>query len=122
MPGKPRPDIVQPQHPTTVRPHPEVPMHRTVPTAFTLLALGGEFDVIHRFSFGDGLLFGHKELPVADKKTKFIPNGIAVHPDGDTAYVAGTWGHAVCAVDLKAQGKFDNLDLGPNSYPYGCLL
>lgn len=92
------------------------------PDGKTLLAGGGEFDVLHRFTFDDGLLAAHKTLPLAGKQDKFIPNGVAVHPDGKTVFVAGTWGHAVSAVNLDQPGKFSHIDLGKNSYPYGCLL
>lgn len=94
------------------------------PDGKTLLAGGGEFDVVHRFRFEKdaGLLADYKSLEIPKKTDKFIPNGMAVSPDGKTVYVAGTWGHAVSVLYPDEPKRAGYVPLGKDSYPYGCLL
>src|SRR5439155_14684256 len=61
-----------------------------------------------------------KTIKVPD--TKFIPGGLAVHPDGGTLYVAGTWGHGVGIVPLAKPQERLIIPLGKDAYPYACLV
>jgi DNA-binding beta-propeller fold protein YncE len=92
------------------------------PDGNTLYAGGGEFGVVHAFSFADGYLARHRELSVAGPKEKFIAAGLAVDPAGKWLYTAGTWSHSVCLLPLDRPDEFVSLALGKDSYPYGCLV
>jgi DNA-binding beta-propeller fold protein YncE len=92
------------------------------PDGQTLFAGGGEFDLVHAFRFADGYLSEHRKLAVGGNSAKFIPNGLAVDPDGRWLFVAGTWGHAVSLVPLDRPADAVTVPLGKDSYPYGCLV
>ena len=77
------------------------------PDGKTLFLSGGEFEVIHAFDFDDGLLSKHRELPVVDRKVKFIPSGLAIDKAGKTLFAAGPWGDAVCVCLLTGQARID---------------
>jgi YVTN family beta-propeller protein len=87
-----------------------------------LFASGGEFEVVHSFDFADGYVFRHRRIEIVAVKDKFIPAGLVVDGTARTLYVAGPWGHAVCACSLTdAQGRrFIKFDA--DSYPYTCLV
>ncbi len=90
------------------------------PDGKTLFASGGEFEVVHAFTFQDGFLFEPRQFKLAEEK--FIASGLAVDRSGKTLYVAGTWGHAVCIVPLDQPEKKVTIPLGEDSYPYACLV
>src|SRR5262249_44663520 len=87
------------------------------PDGKTLLASGGEYEVVHAFDFNDGLLERRRELRVADVKDKFIPGGLAVAPDGKTLFAAGTCGDGVCVLPLDGPSNRTTISLGKESYP-----
>ncbi len=88
-----------------------------------LFASGGEFDLVHMFDFQDGFLNNQRKLPIPPTKTdKFIPGGLAVHPDGKTVYVAGVWGHGVCVLPIDNAKEGVVLPLGEDCFPNSCLV
>ena len=91
------------------------------PDGNTLYASGAEFEVVHSFAFGDGLLSRPRPIAVAALKDKFIPAGLAVSADGKTLFAAGTWGDAVAVVPLEGAGKRTTIALDKGTYPYACL-
>ncbi|MFO0842404.1 MAG: bifunctional YncE family protein/alkaline phosphatase family protein [Gemmataceae bacterium] len=91
------------------------------PDGKTLFASGGEFEVVHAFSFDDGLLGKARRLEVAPGKEKFIVGGLATDAEGQTLYVAGTWGHAVRIVPVADPKGVRSVALEKDSYPYTCL-
>jgi YVTN family beta-propeller protein len=91
------------------------------PDGQTLYASGAEFEVVHAFSFDEGLLGKPRQIPIVDEKETFIPCGIAVESDGKTLYVAGAWGHAVRIVPLGNSAAREEIALDKDSYPYTCL-
>jgi DNA-binding beta-propeller fold protein YncE len=91
------------------------------PDGKTLLASGGEQEVVHAWNFEDGLLSGHRTLPMLGQLKRFVPSGLAADADGKTLFVAGLWGHAVNIVSLDAPDKFRTVQLEKDSYPYTCL-
>jgi DNA-binding beta-propeller fold protein YncE len=91
------------------------------PDGKTLYASGGEFEVVHAFDFGDGLLSRRRGLRVAARTDKFIPAGLAVDGAGRTLFAAGVWGHAVCILPLDDPAGRRTVQLGKESYPYACL-
>jgi DNA-binding beta-propeller fold protein YncE len=103
----------------------------TVPQAFygltfapdgkTVFASGGEFAVVHAFSFDNGLLAKHREIRVAEEKSTFVVGGVAIDPAGKTLFAAGPWGDAVAIVPLDDPEKRTLVALDQASYPYACL-
>jgi hypothetical protein len=91
------------------------------PDGSTLYASGGEREVVHAFTFDDGLLGRRKTVRVADATETFIPGGMSLAKDGKTLYAAGTWGHAVALVPVGEPEKRRTVRLGKDSYPYTCL-
>jgi sugar lactone lactonase YvrE len=91
------------------------------PDGKSLFASGGEHEVVHRFTFDDGLLGKRKTIRVAAARDKFVAGGLAIDKEGSTLFVAGTFGHAVCIVPLDAPEKRRTIALGADSYPYTCL-
>jgi DNA-binding beta-propeller fold protein YncE len=92
------------------------------PDGKTLFASGGEFDLVHAFTFADGYLSQPRKLPVSKPENKFIVAGLAVDPAGRWLFAAGTWGHAVCLLPLDRPADYVTVPLGKDSYPYGCLV
>jgi YVTN family beta-propeller protein len=92
------------------------------PDGRKLFASGGEFEVVHSFTFGRGLLSQHEEWPVAKLSDTFIPGGLALDPKGRTLCVAGTWGDAVCLLPLDNPDNRLTITLPKESHPYTCLV
>ena len=91
------------------------------PDGKTLFASGGEFEVVHAFTFEKGLLSDHREIQVAPIADKFVVAGVAVDAAGRTLFAAGAWGNAVAIVPLDDPPKRRNVALDKDSYPYACL-
>ena len=91
------------------------------PDGGTLYASGGEFEVVHAFTFDDGLLSHHRKLEVAPEKETFIVGGLAIDGDSKTLCAAGTWGDAVCLLPLDKPADRRRVALDKGSYPYTCL-
>lgn len=87
-----------------------------------IFASGGEFEVVHSWSFADGLLSDPRDYRIAPEKEKHIPAGIAVSEDGRTLYVACPWGQSVCVVPTAGDGQPRFIDMPDGSYPYTVLL
>lgn len=92
------------------------------PDGKRLFASGGEYEVVHSFTFEDGYLSRAQKIPIVKESEKFVPGGLAVDPRGRQLFVAGTWGDAVCIVPLAAPADRDFLRLEKDSYPYTCLV
>ncbi len=91
------------------------------PDGKTLFASGGELEVVHAFTFDDGLLARRRELRVAPERDKFIPGGLAIDAAGRTLFAAGTWGDGVCLLPLDNPEGRRTVALEKGSYPYTCL-
>lgn len=91
------------------------------PAGERLFSSGGEFEVVHQFTFGDGLLAQHRELTIAKASDKFIPAGLACSADGTTLYVANPWGDTVAIVPLADPAALQHVSLEKGSYPYTVL-
>jgi DNA-binding beta-propeller fold protein YncE len=91
------------------------------PDGQTLFASGAEFEVVHSFAFGDGLLSRPRQIAVAALKDKFIPAGVAVSADSKTLFACGTWGDGVAIVPLDEPDRRRTVELEKGSYPYACL-
>jgi DNA-binding beta-propeller fold protein YncE len=109
----------------------EVASRVTVPQAFygltfdpagkRLFASGGEYEVVHQYAFADGKLSDHRELRIADEKSKQIPAGLACSPDGKTLWVACAWGSSIVSVSLDKPAENDRLSFEADCYPYAIL-
>jgi DNA-binding beta-propeller fold protein YncE len=91
------------------------------PDGKTLFASGGEFEVVHTYTFDNGLLGRHRRIRVSTRKKTFIPCGLATDAAGQTLFAAGVWGHAVCIVPLDPPDERRTVTLEKESYPYACL-
>jgi YVTN family beta-propeller protein len=91
------------------------------PDGKQLYASGGEFEVVHRFDFGEGLLSNRRKIRVAKESETFIPGGLALDSKGKNLFVCGTWGHAVALVPLDNPAKAVKVATGEKSHPYACL-
>jgi DNA-binding beta-propeller fold protein YncE len=91
------------------------------PDGRTLFASGGELEVVHAWSFDDGLLAHHRSLRMVNGLKTFVPSGLATDADGKTLFAAGLWGHAVNIVPLDHPDKSSTVKLEKDSCPYTCL-
>jgi DNA-binding beta-propeller fold protein YncE len=91
------------------------------PDGKTLFASGGETEVVHAWTFDEGLLVGHRTIRMAGRLQAFGPSGLATDADGKTLYAAGLWGHAVNVVPLDNLDNRRTLKLEQDSFPYACL-
>jgi DNA-binding beta-propeller fold protein YncE len=91
------------------------------PDGQRLYASGGEFEVVHAFTFDDGLLGHRREIAVAGLKEKFVVGGLATDRKGETLFVAGPWGNAVRIVPVSDPDKRRHIALPKGSYPNVCL-
>src|SRR5262249_22181849 len=87
-----------------------------------LFVSGGEYEVVHRFAFDEGLLYRHRRLRVVKPKAKFIPGGLTVDKAGKTLFIPGTWGGRLCIMPLDAPEERSFVKLGKESFPYACLI
>ncbi len=87
-----------------------------------IYASGGEFEVVHSWSFADGLLGNPKQLRVAPQSEKYVPAGVAVAEDGSTIYAACPWGHSVCVMSIDNSTPPRHIAMPQDSYPYTVLL
>lgn len=91
------------------------------PDGNKLYASGGEFEVVHAFSFDEGYLGKKQSITITKITDKFMPSGITVNTKNEQLYVAGLLGDQVAAVTL-ANNEKKLLDIGKASFPYGVLL
>jgi sugar lactone lactonase YvrE len=91
------------------------------PDGKTLYASGGEFEVVHAFTFEDGLLSRHQEIIVAPVKETFVVAGLALDKEGKTLFAAGPWGNAARIIPLGEPDKGHTVRFQKDSYPYTCL-
>jgi DNA-binding beta-propeller fold protein YncE len=92
------------------------------PTGKQLFASGGEFEVVHQFAFAAGKLSQHRVLGIADeKKSTWIPAGLATSRDGATLFVAGAFGGAIARVPLANPKHVERLEFEKGSYPLAVL-
>jgi YVTN family beta-propeller protein len=87
-----------------------------------LYASGGEYEIVHEFTFADGLLSAPRKITLLDSNETFIPGGLAITKDGKELFAAGTWGHAVINIGVAAGSKPRRLEMPKESHPYAVLL
>src|SRR5207247_3838307 len=92
------------------------------PDGKTLYASGGEFEVVHAYDFEDGLLFHHRQIPVAAAKEKFVVGVLATDSSGSMLGAAGPWGDAVRLLPVESPSEGVTRSLVTESYPYYCLF
>ncbi len=92
------------------------------PRGARLYASGAEHEVIHQFTFADGFLTEHRELPVGDSKDKLVPIGLAASEDYQSLYVCCGWGGTVCVLPIEKPQAREHLPMPKGSYPYMPLL
>jgi DNA-binding beta-propeller fold protein YncE len=83
------------------------------PDGRKLFASGGEYEVVHAFSFRVGYLSNHAKIPIVDEKAKFVVCGVAVSPDSRTLVACGAFGNAVAVVPLEDPASKSVISLAP---------
>ena len=58
-----------------------------------LFCSGAGDEVVHQFTFADGYLSEHREIPLRDTKLRSVPSGLAASRDGKSLFVANLLGH-----------------------------
>lgn len=93
------------------------------PDGHYVYASGGEFEVVHRWRFNEGLLSDAERIVVAPQEETFVVAGIALDSKGETLFAAGVLGDALSAVTLdQMPAQPRRLALPPQSHPYGVLV
>src|SRR5262249_37699134 len=75
------------------------------PDGRRLFASGGEYEVVHEYTFRGGYLSNHIAIPIVDQKSKFVVGGIAITPDSKTLIACGVFGNALALVPLDDPDK-----------------
>ena len=81
----------------------------------SLFASGAGGEVVHHFTFSEGYLTAHREIPLRDAKLRGIPAGLALSGDGQSLFVANVWAHRVSVVNVPAQTVTGEILLGTNT-------
>ncbi len=87
-----------------------------------LYVTGAADNLIYRYTFDEGFLSGERKIPVGEPKQAIFPSGIATNRTGTKLYVANNLGHSMSVVDLEHERLEATIPLGPETYPYTCLV
>ncbi|MFM7151303.1 MAG: bifunctional YncE family protein/alkaline phosphatase family protein, partial [Gemmataceae bacterium] len=90
------------------------------PDGKTLLVSGGEFELVHVYSFADGLLSGSRKIQLASKEERYVVGGLCLLGK-DSLATAGSFGDAVSIVPLADPANVRRIRLKPKTYPHACL-
>ncbi|MBI3414748.1 MAG: SMP-30/gluconolactonase/LRE family protein [Verrucomicrobia bacterium] len=85
------------------------------PDGEKLFCSGAGAEVVHEFSFKEGSLSAHLEVPLRDAAIRSVPAGLAVAGDGRSLFVAELWGHRVTQVDLASGARPSEISLLPGN-------
>jgi DNA-binding beta-propeller fold protein YncE len=92
------------------------------PDGSHLFASGGEFDVVHRWTFGtDGLLSEHAAIRIVPMKESFVVGGLSMSADGSKLFACGTWGSRIAITNPDGESSPTFIELEKGSYPYSAL-
>ena len=91
------------------------------PEGKELFVSGGEYSVVHRYHFADGLLSDHREIKFAESDKGVIPGGMTCNVDGRTLFVASPWGDRLTRIPLTDPAGLKDFSTGDDSYPYTVL-
>lgn len=67
-----------------------------------LFCSGSATEVVHSFTFAEGVLSEHSSTQLRDAKIRGIPAGLAIDKLGLTVYAANLWGHSVSRISFVA--------------------
>ncbi len=82
-----------------------------------LVSSGAGDEVLHLFSFKDGYLGDHRQIPLRDVKERGIPAGLAINEDMRRIFVANVWGHRITRVDLNDPAVATDISILTNFPP-----
>jgi YVTN family beta-propeller protein len=85
------------------------------PDGSRLFASGAGAEVVHRFTFRDGLFSEALPLGLRDAKERGVPSGMVASADGRWLYAAELFGMAVTALDLETGRPAWSLSLAPGA-------
>jgi len=80
-----------------------------------LFCSGAGDEVIHVFSFQDGLLLEEPPLNLRDPKERGVPAGMAIDSAGQRLWAANVWADRVTRVDFGAEPRLSEILLGTNA-------
>jgi hypothetical protein len=84
----------------------------------TLFASGGEFGIVHAWSFSEGTLLAKAPLKMAPEKETFVVGGIALDAKSENLFAVATWGDKLNLVGLADPTKIRSVNFDENSHPY----
>jgi len=84
-----------------------------------LYCSGAGDEVIHAFTFLDGLLSDHHEIKLRDPKQRGVPAGLTIDQKGQRLFAANVWGPGVSLVDLTGAQKVSDIILASNTFEIG---
>jgi DNA-binding beta-propeller fold protein YncE len=79
-----------------------------------LFCSGAGDEVIHAFTFENGILSEHDKIRLHTVQQRCVPAGLAVNARTSILYVANVWGDRVTRVMLPAPGGVQDLPIGTN--------
>jgi YVTN family beta-propeller protein len=88
------------------------------PDGKTLFASGAGQEIVHRFTYKNGLLSDRTEIRIANPKEKHVPGGLAISTGGETLYVACPWGHTLEVLQTADADQRWRLQLKEDDYPH----
>lgn len=87
----------------------------------TVFCSGGEYSLVHRFGFGDGLFTAHSEIPIAHKSDKSVIGGVAVIGDAEKLLACAPWGDYLTEISLSDTSNPRFVEFERESFPYAIL-
>jgi len=91
------------------------------PNGKSLLASGGEDDVVYQFHFAEGYLSSRETIRFSRQATAVVTTGLACSRDGKSLYAACCLGDRLMALELQHPEKPRPIGMPAESHPYAAL-
>lgn len=76
-----------------------------------LFCSGAGDEILHRFTFRNGVVAEGKEIRLHPAKQREVPAGMALSRDGSHLYAANIWGHRITSVELRPKIRVSDIPL-----------